>query len=156
MADQQIQLKPLSKLLGITERRIQQLAKEGVVHAADTRGEYLFFRSVNGYISYLQDIVTSKPEEEMDDEDKEEYKKARLRKLKLEGDKLEFEKVVREKEWDHKDNYQSVYEERLQVYRTAVDDVVKLLKGLVPDLTASHSEQMDNIVIKAFNSLVDQ
>nr|DAN07190.1 MAG TPA: DNA packaging protein [Caudoviricetes sp.] len=44
----------MAKLLMVSERRIQQLAKEGVIPRAD-RGRYELVPTVQGYIKYLQD-----------------------------------------------------------------------------------------------------
>lgn len=46
--------KQLSELLNITDRRIQQLTKEGVIVKA-ARGKYKVMESVAGFIRYLQD-----------------------------------------------------------------------------------------------------
>lgn len=52
-------LKTLSELLNISARRIQQLANEGTVHKA-SRGKYDLTRSVQGYITYLNDQIPNK------------------------------------------------------------------------------------------------
>lgn len=44
----------LAKLLGLTTRRIQQLAADGVIPKGGVRGEYVLAGSVRGYINYLQ------------------------------------------------------------------------------------------------------
>lgn len=44
----------MAKLLMVSERRVQQLAKEGVIPRAD-RGRYELVPTVQGYIKYLQD-----------------------------------------------------------------------------------------------------
>ena len=44
----------IAKLLRLTERRVQQLSKEGVIPKAE-RGRYDLVPSVQGYIKYLQD-----------------------------------------------------------------------------------------------------
>jgi phage terminase Nu1 subunit (DNA packaging protein) len=46
----------LAKLFHLTERRVQQLAKEGII-TKDTRGKYDLVSSVQGYVKYLQDRV---------------------------------------------------------------------------------------------------
>lgn len=47
----------IAKLFGITERRIQQLAKEDIIPKAE-RGKYELAGCVKGYIEYLQRIAT--------------------------------------------------------------------------------------------------
>ena len=52
-------LSTLSETLQITSRRVQQLAKEGVVHKSG-RGKYQYLKSVMGYIAYLSRLVPGK------------------------------------------------------------------------------------------------
>ncbi|KGL00054.1 terminase small subunit, Nu1 [Thalassobacter stenotrophicus] len=44
----------IAKLLDLTERRVQQLSREGVIPKAD-RGQYALIGSVRGYVHYLRD-----------------------------------------------------------------------------------------------------
>lgn len=46
--------KTIAKILNLTERRVQQLAKDGVIPKAE-RGKYDLVGSVRGYVKYLQD-----------------------------------------------------------------------------------------------------
>jgi len=48
-------LQTISKLLKLSDRRVQQLAKDGVLPKA-SRGEYDSIRCVHGYIDYLKNI----------------------------------------------------------------------------------------------------
>ena len=48
----------IAKLLDLSERRIQQLSREGVIPKA-TRGQYDLIGSVRGYVSYLRDQAVS-------------------------------------------------------------------------------------------------
>lgn len=43
----------LAKLFGLTERRVQQLAADGIIPKAE-RGKYHFLEAVKGYIHFLQ------------------------------------------------------------------------------------------------------
>lgn len=45
--------KIIARLLNITERRLQQLAREGIIPKAD-RGQYPLAGCVRGYVTYLQ------------------------------------------------------------------------------------------------------
>ena len=44
----------IAKLLDLSERRVQQLSREGVIPKA-TRGQYDLIGSVRGYVRYLRD-----------------------------------------------------------------------------------------------------
>jgi phage terminase Nu1 subunit (DNA packaging protein) len=47
----------IAKLLDLSERRVQQLSREGVIPKA-TRGQYDLIGSVRGYVRYLRDQAT--------------------------------------------------------------------------------------------------
>ena len=53
--DETIKIRELSEILGISERQIQRLAKENVIHKND-KGKYLFYKSVISYINYLREL----------------------------------------------------------------------------------------------------
>ena len=44
----------IAKLLDLSERRVQQLSREGVIPKAE-RGQYDLIGSVRGYVRYLRD-----------------------------------------------------------------------------------------------------
>ena len=48
----------IAKLLDLSERRVQQLSREGVIPKA-TRGQYDLIGSVRGYVHYLRDQAVS-------------------------------------------------------------------------------------------------
>lgn len=50
----------IAEFLGLTERRVQQLADEGVIKRGVNRGQYLFLPSVKAYIEYLQGLAAGK------------------------------------------------------------------------------------------------
>lgn len=52
-------LKTLSILLDLTERRVQQLAREGVM-VRDKRGRYDLIPSIQGYVRYLRAYAEKK------------------------------------------------------------------------------------------------
>ena len=77
-------LSTIAKLLNLTERRVQQLAKEGIV-VRDGKGKYDLVGSVRGYIKYLQDRSLGKDLAPIDSH----IEKARL--LRAQADKTEME-----------------------------------------------------------------
>ena len=74
----------IAKLLNLTERRVQQLAKEGIV-VRDGKGKYDLVGSVRGYVKYLQDRALGKEIAPIDSH----AEKARL--LRAQADKTELE-----------------------------------------------------------------
>lgn len=53
--DETIKIRELAEILGISERQIQRLVKENVIHKND-KGKYLFYKSVRSYIDYLREL----------------------------------------------------------------------------------------------------
>ena len=49
----------LSKIFNITDRRVQQLASDGIIPKAE-RGQYPFIEAVQGYIKFLQERAFGK------------------------------------------------------------------------------------------------
>lgn len=78
--------KTIAKLLRLTERRVQQLAKEGVIPKAE-RGRYELAPAVQGYIGYLQERIAGNASQV----DSIDYHKEKARKIKAEADMAEIE-----------------------------------------------------------------
>lgn len=74
----------IAKLLMISERRVQQLTKEGVIPKAE-RGRYELAPSVQGYVKYLQERAIGKELGSID------YNTEKARLVKLQADKAELE-----------------------------------------------------------------
>lgn len=76
----------IAKLLMLTERRVQQLAKDGIIPKAE-RGRYELGPSVQGYIRFLQDrnVTAGSNQQPID------YAAEKARKLKAERKKVEIE-----------------------------------------------------------------
>ncbi len=74
----------IAKLFNLTERRVQQLAKEGVIPKPE-KGKYDLVGCVRGYVAYLQERAFGKTMAVGDTH----HERARL--LKLQADKTELE-----------------------------------------------------------------
>jgi Phage DNA packaging protein, Nu1 subunit of terminase len=70
----------IAKLLMISERRVQQLTKEGIIPKSE-RGRYELAPAVQGYIKFLQDRNL-----QVDDSRAIDYHAERNRKIKAEAD----------------------------------------------------------------------
>jgi Phage DNA packaging protein, Nu1 subunit of terminase len=82
----------IARLFNLTPRRVQQLAKDGVIPKA-ARGEYALAPAVRGYISFLQDRL-----ENPGSESKISLNAERARKTKAEADIAEMEAAKRKGE----------------------------------------------------------
>lgn len=78
----------IAKLFNLTERRIQQLAKEGIIPKAE-RGKYDLIGSVRNYVKYLQERALGRDDGSYTDE--ADIKIERKRLIKAQADKTESE-----------------------------------------------------------------
>lgn len=84
MANPLVNVMTLARLFNLTDRRVQQLAKDGVIPKAD-KGKYDLIACTKSYIKYLQDRATGRDIEPQDTH----LERARL--LKAQADKTELE-----------------------------------------------------------------
>lgn len=81
MAERNVTAKQLAYLLnGITERRVQQLASEGIIKK-EARGRYNLVESVRGYCAYMQDVNRGSESDRETD-----YGDARTQKMRADAD----------------------------------------------------------------------
>ena len=81
-------IKTIAKLLMLTERRVQQLTKEGVI-SKEGRGQYELAASVQGYITYLKDRLAGDSDESGAINHREQqarYQKARADLAEMDAD----------------------------------------------------------------------
>lgn len=74
----------IAKLLLITDRRVQQLSKEGVIPKTE-HGRYQLAPAVQGYIRYLQDRSLGRPSAP------EDFHSEKTRLVRLQADRAELE-----------------------------------------------------------------
>lgn len=86
MSNPTVSLATLAKLFNLTERRIQQLARDGIIPKPEKSGRYDLIGCVQGYVKYLQDRASGRTEIEPQDTYIE-----RARLLKAQADKTELE-----------------------------------------------------------------
>jgi phage terminase Nu1 subunit (DNA packaging protein) len=78
----------IAKLLKLTERRVQQLSKEGVIPKAE-HGRYELAAAVQGYVGYLQERIA--PRGADSDPEKADYHTEKARLTKSQADMAEME-----------------------------------------------------------------
>jgi phage terminase Nu1 subunit (DNA packaging protein) len=84
MANPTVPVLTLAKLFNLTDRRVQQLAKDGIIPKAE-KGKYDLIAATRAYIKYLQERATGR-----DIEPQDTYVE-RARLLKAQADKTELE-----------------------------------------------------------------
>lgn len=86
--DRNIGAKQIAYLFRISERRVQQLAAEGIIQR-EARGRYNLVESVRGYVEYLQAIASGSQ-----GETETSYGDARTQKMRADADKSIMEAAV--------------------------------------------------------------
>ena len=74
----------IARLLLLTERRVQQLVKEGVIPKTE-RNRYELAPAVQGYIRYLQERIAGNPSAPVD------FQLEKSRLVKIQADKAQIE-----------------------------------------------------------------
>lgn len=86
--DRNVAAKQLAYLFRISERRVQQLASQGIIQK-EARGRYNLVESVRGYVQFLQDIASGAQGEKETD-----YGDARTQKMRADADKAIMEAAL--------------------------------------------------------------
>jgi len=150
--DTAVSLEALCQVCNITDRRVQQLAKEGVMRRADERGKYLLIQSVNGYVKSLQDQIRDR---ESAISSGSNYESEKVRKVRLEADKLHDEKQLRIGNTAPIADFEPEWERVLIQIRTLMQSTVEDVKKLSPGMTAAQEEKIDKALIDGFNRIAN-
>lgn len=108
----------IAKLFNLTERRVQQLAKENIIPKAE-RGKYDLVGSVRGYVKYLQERALGRDDGAYKDES--DIKVERKRLIKAQADKTESETQKLRGELVPFELVEDVLNEVAVLYGTGVD-----------------------------------
>ena len=149
----------LAKLLNLTEVRIQQLAKIGVVVKGE-RGRYDLWASIKGYVSYLQSRNVSRPGSgvapaEGGEVTGEDYQKHRARLYKAKADAAELEAALLRGRLHDADAVRKVMEDMISSARAKMLGVKRKAAGKVIGLTdlAAVEAAIEEPIIEALNEL---
>jgi len=137
----------IAKLLDLSERRVQQLSREGVIPKA-TRGQYDLIGSVRGYVRYLRDQAVSAQAGAPD------YAAERARYIRARADLVEMEASQRRGALIAADDIESAWIKVLALLRTRV---LALPDRLAPEIhiAASLAETRDLLSVNLREALED-
>lgn len=94
MAATEVSVKALASFLMVSERRVQQLTKQGVCVKVDS-GKYDFVRSAQGYMRFLQARSIGNAAMALHGPDAPDYHREKARKIKAEADLAEIAVAVK-------------------------------------------------------------
>lgn len=106
----------IAKLFNLTERRVQQLAKDGIIPKAE-RGKYDLVGCVRGYIKYLQDLAFGREVASFDTH----KESARLKKAQ--ADHKQFQVEIIKGEWIPREEVQDLFNEVAVIYGSSLDAI---------------------------------
>lgn len=129
----------LANLLNLTERRVQQLAKEGIIPKAK-KGQYDWVSCVKNYIQYLQDRALGRTDGRYRDASDIKFERKRL--IKAQADNAECEYQLRRGELVALNLVIEILNEVAVLYGSSVD---ALPGRLAPELAGMN----DPALIKA-------
>ncbi len=112
----------IAKLFGVTERRVQQLAKEGIIPAASVR-PYRFdlLPTIQIYIKYLSDKINGKDQKTANDV------QAEADKLRAEADLKQSKAKIADMQWQELDGKMH----RSEDVEAMTNDLVYTIRGMV-------------------------
>lgn len=149
----------LARLLNLTEVRIQQLAKTGVVVKGE-RGRYDLWASIKGYVAYLQSRNVGRPGSglaptEGGEVTGEDYQKHRARLYKAKADAAELEAMLLRGRLHDADAVRKVTEDMISASRAKLLGVSRKVSGKVKGLTelVEIEATIDEAIHQALNEL---
>lgn len=151
-------VKVISKLLLISDRRVQQLAKEGILPKSD-KGKYLLIPCVQAYIKYLQDNRHTNIDGEMSDiagARNINLHKARFEKFR--ADKTELEVQILKNELVDKTQVLKAWSDMVMAFRAKMLNLPKRIAGQVLSLQsyAEAEELIKKAVYEALSELSEE
>ncbi len=150
---QTVSVDQLAQVCGITSRRCQQLAKQGVVHKT-SNGEYLFIQSVKGYISFLQGN-SNQDGESSTAEQAATLKKWQIEKTRNESRRIELELLKEQNMTVHVETAQAAVAHCFATIKRANKKWLNRMHSKMPGLPISVVEDNQRELIELFNSFAD-
>lgn len=133
----------ISKLLLLTERRVQQLVKEGVIPKTE-RNRYELAPAVQGYIRYLQERMVGNTAQPLD------YQVEKSRLVRIQADKAQLE-------LDHLNEVLVSTQEVSKEWESILNDLKSKMLS-VPSKAAPliRDETETNVIMDILQSFVDE
>lgn len=135
-----------SKLFNLTDRRIQQLAKEGIIPKA-ARGKYPLIGTIKAYVSYLQERTLSG---EVSDKD---IKGLRSRLIEAQAISIELKNDISKGNTAPIDIVSQVLSKICVIISSEVDSIPLQVKRRHPEIETHVIESIKRHCVKAQNAI---
>lgn len=146
-----VKTEDLAVLLGLSPRRIQQLAESGVIERAE-RGLYLLEKSVQGYCQFLAEAAKSKP---IDAETLAKLRKEQYLKTCEERRSIKMQNDLTEGMLTTKHDARLVLREYHNEHKRLCKGWLQIALSSEPGLTAEKKQKADSCLVDFYNSLAD-
>lgn len=134
-----------AKLFNVTDRRIQQLAKEGVIPKA-ARGKYPLIGGIQGYVAYLQERSLGSDFSDGD------LRNERLRLTRVQADSIELKNEIARGEVAPIELLTYTLSNASTQIAAILGSVPLNIKRQIPRLTATEIETIKREIVKAQNA----
>ncbi|MEA3406412.1 MAG: terminase small subunit [Pseudomonadota bacterium] len=141
--NEEISVSELAQILGVTERRIQQLTKQGVISKAQ-RGLYPFTESVSSYIKFLKDNKKTGVEDGA-------LEKERIRLTKAQAEQVELKNEQTRLEVAPVELFGALIGSVASQMAAVLDQIEPNVKRNVPEISAITLKSVKTEVVKAQN-----
>lgn len=133
-------------VLGITVRRVQQLAKEGLFEKVG-RGRYPLGATVRAYQRVLEGKVERLGGLDLTAE--------RARRERAQAEKTEFDLAVAKQRYVHVDVFETLLERFASIAASRFDAIRSRLKVKYPDLTTAYIDGIEKEISEARNAVAE-
>ena len=140
--------KTIANLFNLTERRVQQMAAEGIIPKAE-RGKYELVGCVRGYIKYLQERAFGKDVGQSDTF----IERARL--LRAKADEAEIDAKVKGKDYAPISTLCDVIGDFSSQAKAIFESLPKRIKQSMPELRAREIKILERELVKAQNAIAE-
>jgi phage terminase Nu1 subunit (DNA packaging protein) len=144
----------LGQLLGLTGRRIQQLAKDNVFKK-EGRGKYPIAESVAAYIHYQTELGAKAAGEVDEAEYAQKYKIAKLREVTAKAIKVELENDETARRIAPIEVIELVIGQAASSINSKLDAYVSKVKSHLPHLTVEDVTTMEEVLTEAINDVAE-
>lgn len=137
----------IAQLLNISERRLQQLAKEGIVPKSG-RGRYPLAGCIRGYVTYLQEQVDG-------GKDVIDYRQEKARGERVKAERMEFDLAVKRREYAPISMLEEVLDRVSSAAAARLDAITSRLHQRYPSMKATHLSAIKTEIAAARNSIAE-
>lgn len=137
----------LAQICDLTTRRVQQLAKEGVMKSTGERGQYHFLPSIQGYCKYVHKNYDDK-------KTVRKYQDNRALKSEEEYLALKQKREIALRLYISREEYSQAVDMALHVQSREFTILLNKFQRLVPGISDSLLKAIESALVKSHNAII--